>query len=195
MNTATTAATATELPDDAGRGKQWVQLVPSGTFYGEDGRGPYKVDPAAVVAGSHANRKGKMHLVVDFVHQTQLGATSGTPAPAAGWIVTLQAREDGVWGEIEWTPAGRKALAGREYRHLSPVFAHDRVTGIVSRLLGAGLTNIPNIAELPALHSRQEPVAPATLAELLRQVREQETDQAAVFAACGVQPPTKQTGT
>ncbi|MCX8017648.1 MAG: phage protease, partial [Rhodocyclaceae bacterium] len=56
--TATLRATHTialELPADAaGDGQplapEWVQLIPAGEFTGRDGRGPYTLDAAAVLA-------------------------------------------------------------------------------------------------------------------------------------------------
>lgn len=143
-----------------------VLLLPAGAFYGRDGRGPWRVaDPQAVIAASRLLAAGA-DLVIDYDHQSDFAAVSGTGgrAPAAGWITGLSMAPDGgIRARVSWTPAARRAIAAREYRFLSPVFAHD-AAGRVIRLLRAGLTNTPNLA-LPALnkemHRMDEPlVAP-----------------------------------
>src|SRR5581483_4779140 len=73
-----------------------------------------------------------------------LRRTQGRPAPAAGWICELAAREGALWGRVEWTPHGAMAIASREYRYISPVFQYT-AEGEVMRLLRAGLTNNPNL--------------------------------------------------
>lgn len=131
---------------------EWVHLLPAGRFSGHDGRGPYALrDAAAVVAASvAASAHGKMPI--DYDHATDLAAPNGGRAPAAAWIVELQARDDGIWGRVEWTPAGAQAVRDGEYRFLSPVFMHGQ-SGEISRLERAALTNNPNLRQLTALHS------------------------------------------
>lgn len=133
---------------------EWVHLVPVGEFRGGDGRGPYRVeDPAAVARISmQAGR-----LPIDENHATDLAAPRGEPAPARGWIVEMQAREDGVWGRVEWTAAGRALVADRAYRGISPAMAVSKTGGRVRSVLRASLTNVPNLSQLATLHHRQEP--------------------------------------
>ncbi|MDR1063242.1 MAG: phage protease [Azoarcus sp.] len=128
---------------DAGDGApEWVHLIPAGTFSGRDGRGPYVLDAQAVLRafGEHG-----MPLAIDYEHQTQAAPENGLPAPAAGWIAALSARADGLWGQVEWTERARGFIAAREYRYLSPVFEYEPKSGRVVALLGAGLTNQPNL--------------------------------------------------
>lgn len=135
-----------ELPNGAA---EWVQLMPLGVFHGRDGRGPYKIaskpDAEKVITASLARAAG-MDLVVDYDHQTDLAAVAGVGgnAPAAGWIKELQARDDGIYGRIEWTEAAKAKLNAKEYRYISPVYLHAP-TGSVSLVLRAGLTNNPNL--------------------------------------------------
>jgi phage I-like protein len=118
----------------------WVQLLPAGKWHGRDGRGPYSLEDAqAVVTRSMAQG---MDLPVDRDHATDLGP-AGAPNPAMGWVREMQARDDGIWGRVEWTPVGRQLLDNREYRYLSPVFK-KRASGAVDTILRAGLTNNPN---------------------------------------------------
>nr|WP_294555834.1 phage protease [uncultured Rhodopila sp.] len=156
----------------AGNAPDWIHLLPVGTFKGADGRGPYNVpNPAAIMAVSMMEGK----LCVDVNHSTDLAAPHGQPSPAIGWIVEMQRRPDGVWGRVEWTPAGRSLFAEKSYRGVSPVFAHDD-KGNVIRILRASLTNVPNIMELTSLHARQA---------ALGTYQPTETDRL-VFAAMGL---------
>lgn len=171
------AEIALTLPTAPGDAPQWVHLLPARTFQGVDGRGPYHADAAAIVAASIGMARGKVPLLIDFAHQTHLAPQTGHAAPAAGWVVDLQAREDGVWGRVEWTPGGRSALADKEYRFISPVFKHAK-DGAILRLLGASLVNNPNLDQLPILNSARAPMdesGPVTLAQLLHAGRDRRT--------------------
>lgn len=128
----------------------WVHLLPAGEIRTGDGRGPYRIaDMAALCAASLAQGE---KLVLDENHATDLAAPRGESAPARGWIVELQARQDGVWGKIEWTAIGRRLVGSRAYRGISPVITHLR-DGTVTGLLRASLVNKPNLRGLTALHS------------------------------------------
>ena len=123
---------------------EWIALLPAGVFNGRDGRGPYRLaDPAGVIAATQGlgMRAG---IPIDYDHATDLAAPEGRPAPAAGWIRELAAREGAIWGRVEWTPHGAAAVTSHEYRYISPVFEHGR-DGEVVRLLRAALTNNPNL--------------------------------------------------
>lgn len=176
-----TATHAMQLPAasaDAGdAAPNWIHLVPAGTFKGRDGRGPYAVTNAAAVIA--ASQDG-LPLVIDEVHATDIGAPA---APARGWIEELQARNDGIWGRVSWTPTGRAMLAERAYRGISPTFTHAK-NGQVLRLLRAALTNVPNLPQLATLH-HQEPNSMDLHAEL-RQLHglPADADEAATLQAC-----------
>ncbi|HEX7049460.1 MAG TPA: phage protease [Longimicrobiales bacterium] len=123
---------------------EWVQLLPAGTFKGQDGRGPYEVpDPEAVIQLTRA-RAGGNDLPIDFGHALDQEGLAGAAAPAAGWIVDLEARAGEIWGRVAWTPEGERSVRAREYRFLSPVFFHD-TQGTVKYIARAGLTNRPNL--------------------------------------------------
>ncbi len=139
---------------------EWVKLLPMGRFGGVDGRGGYLVENIAhaeqIIAASKP-RADSRDPVVDYDHQTDLAAIPGVggTAPASGWIVEMAAREDGIYGRIDWTGAAQEKLAAKEYRYISPVFPHSKSTGRVNAILRAGLTNKPNL-ELGALASETE---------------------------------------
>jgi phage I-like protein len=123
---------------------EWIELVPAGKFSGRDGRGPYYLEhPEEVIKATQALQLDA-GLPIDYDHATDLAAPQGQPAPAAGWIKELVARDGGLWGRVEWTEHGAAAIATREYRYVSPVFEHDG-GGVVMRVLRAALTNNPNL--------------------------------------------------
>ena len=137
------------LPEAAsGQAPAWVQLTPAGSFRGADGRGPYSIDPAAVCAAS------RLPMPIDENHAIDLAQTSGAASPARGWITQLDARADGIWGQVEWTPAGQALVAERAYRGISPALSSDKDSGRVLRVLRAALTNLPNFA-MTTLHSQE----------------------------------------
>lgn len=144
-------AAAIDLPT-GGTAPEWVHLLPTakGAIQTYDGRGPYRVDDAqAVIAASMVDPRG---LLIDENHSTDLAAPEGREAPARGWITALEARADGIWGKVDWTPTGTALLAERAYRGISPVFVYD-AAGKVIRIKHAALTNKPNLQGLTALHS------------------------------------------
>lgn len=138
---------------DADR-KSWVQLLPAaGEIKARDGRKWRLSDPEAVIAATRAHH-GHKPIAVDYDHQLMNTAKNGQPAPAAGWIVDLAARKDGIWGLIEWTAKAAAHLQAREYRFISPTFYSARATGEITRIANAGLTNEPAL-EMMALASIQ----------------------------------------
>lgn len=141
--------------DLGGVAPKWVQLFPYGTVMGRDGRGPYTVRDAAhaaeIIAATTAYQAGA-DAPIDYDHQTQFAAQNGQRALASGWIKTLEARADGIYARTEWTASAAQHIAAREYRYISPTFVHDR-DGTVLRIVGAGLTNLPNL-DIPAIASQ-----------------------------------------
>lgn len=147
-------ASAVILTDD-GSPPEWVKLFPYGTIRGRDGRGPYTVRDEAhgrqIITATTAYQAGA-DAPVDYEHQTQKAEKNGQPAPAAAWFKDFDARPDGVYARTEWTGRAAQHLAAKEYRYISPTFAHA-TDGTVLRIVGAGLTNLPNF-EIPAIASQ-----------------------------------------
>lgn len=173
--------------DLAGDVPEWIQLMPLGEIRtrGTDTRGPWKLsDPAAVIKASQAVLD---KLPIDYDHQTDFTRESGNAAPAAGWIVELQARDDGIYARVEWTDRGRAAIAAKEYRFISPVFTYDKKTREVATIHRAGLVNDPALF-LKALASRRASSEEDHMDELLKKLREilglaGDADEKAVCAA------------
>ncbi len=131
---------------------EWLHIMPAGTFAAVDGRGPFQLtDPAAVIAASMAARR----IPVDENHSTTLAIKTGGPSPARGWIVDMQARDDGIWARVEWNESGTALMTDRAYRALSPVYAHSK-PGDVLQILSVALTNSPALPQLTSLFTNQE---------------------------------------
>lgn len=155
MPTVVHHSTMLPLPG-ADEAPEWVHLLPAGEFRGVDGRGPYRLrDAAKVITTTAAMAGGKLRLPLDENHAIDHAMRTGQSSPARGWVVELQARQDGIWGRVEWTPTGKALLRDRAYRGISPVYGHAEADGTVLYLLRAALTNAPNLAQLATLHTQQ----------------------------------------
>ncbi|MEX0732850.1 MAG: phage protease [Aquisalimonadaceae bacterium] len=131
-----------QLPED-GSVPEWVELIPAGEVRGRDTRGPWFNDqPDELIARSRTSGRD---IPLDWEHATEIRAPRGEDAPAAAWITALENRAGAIWGQVEWTPRGRVAVANREYRYLSPVFLFDKMSRRILALTSAGLTNSPNL--------------------------------------------------
>jgi len=140
---------------------EWIQLLPPGPqIETVDKRGPYRlVDAAQLVRVSLAAAGGRMPI--DENHATDLAAPKGGAAPARGWLVALEARSNGVWGRVEWTAEGRRLVADRAYRFISPVVTHSADNTLLA-ILRASLVNAPNLRGLAALNQVTVPLPPLT---------------------------------
>ena len=193
---ATGLAIALSLSDDTGQDKAAgrIQLFPAGTFAARDGR-PGNLrgvnatswrltaqDAEAVIA--HWQRTATP-LVVDYEHQTQLAAQNGQPAPAAGWITSLEWEEGrGLFAGVDWTDKARAHIRAGEYRYISPVFAFDRQSGAVLRLICAALTNHPALDGMDAASATFTPYEEPPMKQILAALGLPETaDEAAALAA------------
>lgn len=163
-------ASAVALPD--GSVPEWVKLFPYGTFRGRDGRGPYTVRDLShaqqIIAATVAYQAGADNPV-DYDHQTQRSEKNGKPAPAAGWFKAFEAREDGIYAQSAWTGRAAQHIADKEFRYISPTFLHT-ADGTVLRIVGAGLTNMPNL-DIPAIASQTITGETMDPEELLKQIR------------------------
>lgn len=155
----------------AGEPPPWVHLVPAGVVRTNDGRGPYHVDAAKVIAASQEH----LPAVLDEMHAADLA--KGTAARAAGWIVELQDRgageAGGIWGRVDWTPLGVQLMAEKAYRSLSAAIDVTKNGGVVLAVQRASLTNRPNLRLQPLLQSEEDNM---DLMEFLRRLLGLEVD-------------------
>lgn len=178
-STALCSALPIPASDGAATAPEYIHLLPAGEIRTVDGRGPYRVRD--VEALMRASMEGGARLVIDENHATDLAAPRGEAAPARGWIVALQSRQDGVWGKVEWTPVGRRLVAGKAYRNISPAIRH-LADGTVTGVLRASLVNMANLRGLAALHQQEADMD--FLAKLRKALGlKDEADEAAILAA------------
>ncbi len=180
MTVASQIALCAAQPVPEGDGvPEWVHLLPAGpAITTEDGRGPYLVKSLQAIAD---RLKDGDKLPIDECHSSDRAAPQGQPAPARGWIVALEARQDGLWGRVEWTGQGRQLMEDKAYRGISPAILHDKAKNVLG-VLRASLINTPNLKGLVALHSEESGMDwKAKLIELLG--LDSEADDAAIEAA------------
>lgn len=147
-----------------------IELIPVGSFRLKDRRGRKVMTLAArtvasVIAESFAAATGHV-LPIDFDHRS-FGPQGAQDSRAAGWITAMDVEGDRIFASVEWTDDGRRALEGRSYRFVSPVFK-NRPDGTVVLIEGAGLVNNPALPELRQIASKDEHMDPIEqIAELL----------------------------
>jgi phage I-like protein len=127
---------------------EWIELIPAGRFKPDDHRPAFLNDrPDEAIAAS------RLPAPIDYDHGTQRSGISR----AAGWIDKLENRLGAIWGHVEWTKAGREAVAAKEYRYISPAFmpSKDAILRVLW-IAGAGLVNNPALPDLPALAAKEE---------------------------------------
>jgi phage I-like protein len=131
--------------------RTWNQLARLGEFRGHpQGEFAFTAECfAQICANFSALRNGRIPLDYEHASETLPAGTAQNGVPAAGWIVAMEQRGDGLWGLIEWVdPQAVEYVRASRYRYLSPavVFdAIDRESGqpIGARMTSAGLTNHP----------------------------------------------------
>lgn len=128
-----------------------------------------RLDPSdvdAVIAASFEMAPGNV-LPIDFDHRSM--SPQGTAdSRAAGWITGMHIEGQSVMASVEWTEDGRRAIEGKSYRFLSPVFKTLRSNGRVVLIEGAGLVNNPALPEIRQIASKDENMNPIDqIAELL----------------------------
>ncbi|TMV06129.1 phage protease [Brucella haematophila] len=161
---------------------EWVHLMPAGTFSGADGRGPYIAGDLQQIVAQFRNSGRKLPL--DINHSTDKLGTQGFESPAVGWIVDMEAREDGIWGKVEWNARGKSAIGDREYGYLSPaLFVTEGKPHRVIEIGRASLTNDPNL-KLNSLHTANLTGEPDMEEELRKALGlPEDADAAAILAA------------
>ncbi|MCX7586548.1 phage protease [Phenylobacterium sp. 58.2.17] len=128
---------------------EWVMVLPIGPeIVARDGRRFTLSNPEALLANLRAKTAD---LPFDIEHASEIRAPKGEDAPAQGWAKAYELRADGIWAKPEWTPAGGRKVADKEYRYLSPAIRHTP-TGEIVTLSSFALTTQPAL-DMPALAS------------------------------------------
>lgn len=126
-------------------------------------------DPAGLVEDFNERVERDGPIVVDRNH-AELYAWFGRETPAAGWLLELELRDDGIYGRTDWTPRGAEEVASREYGYTSSVVSLQWATTSegerdyetppeVSRITGLSLVNTPATYTKWLTQLRAEPEA------------------------------------
>ncbi len=127
----------------------WVQISPYGEFAHARGK-------------QYLDRETANKLVHRFAGSGKRGLPwyRGHPdthpqrhqdTEAYGWMKDLQARTDGLYAHVEWTPKGDQLIRDKSYKYFSPVWDTEaaRVNGKSvfkpTELISVGFTNTPTI--------------------------------------------------
>ena len=126
----------------------WIHVANEGEWEGHP-NGPFALDLRTFKQCIVALRQTATPPPVDYDHAS-LRPLDGQPTPAAGYVLDLEMRRDGLYALVEFTPSAAQMIRGGEYRFCSGVFvwdAADRKTGepIPCQLDSIGLTNKPFI--------------------------------------------------
>jgi len=133
--------------------QRWIQLVPIGSWehsqYGQLDITPERIQ---CMAANYAAGLPGVDLPVDLDHAW---------GEAVGWIQSVEARDDGLWGLIEFNARGMELLSDRAYRYISPEWFpdwKDERTGehYENVLTSVALTNRPWFKELPAIVTSED---------------------------------------
>lgn len=194
-----------EMPKDG-----FFQVSPLGEFpyyrptgdleEGEDADVPIiqVVDEASVAAMVEAFKADAAApnfpgILIDYDH---FSLDSDKSSRAAGWILEVQARPDGLYAKPRFTPGASQAIADGEYRLGSPVWDMAPIDGDKMRrrpihLAGWALTNTPNITTQKPLSNKNRKEA-KNMAEQAQQGAAPGFDPAAILTALGLPPETAQ---
>lgn len=120
---------------------------------------------------SFRGRLGRLFGGVPFYvgHPDLPGASELADRKAYGWVMQLEAREDGLYAHAKWSDAGLDLLKNAHFKYLSPYWEAKEIGSENSRrvfrpvaLLSVGLTNQPNIPVKPLANQSSGPEFPGS---------------------------------
>lgn len=150
----------------------WVQLSPYGDFPHNRGLQRLNREAAEQMAAQFQSLRGRIGRLFGGApfyvgHPDLPGSSELADRKAYGWVTQLEAREDGLYGQVQWSEAGRDLLRNAHYKYLSPFWEAREIGSENGRrvyqpiaLVSVGLTNQPNIPVRP-LANEQRGRAPA----------------------------------
>lgn len=125
----------------------WIQAIPAGKYnhpvYGEM---DFSNERLQRFAQSVTDKIREQDLDIDYDHKVDTKI-------ASGWVKDAQVRADGLYLQVDWTPAGRQKLKDKEYRYFSPEFVdewtHPKTKQVHKDVLcGGALTNRPFLKDI-----------------------------------------------
>ncbi len=133
-----------------------IRILPIGNvhFRGHEVTIPVTNEDAKSIITASLALAGAQDIPVDYDHQLEyaVGDKKGGQAPASGWIKKLEfVANDGIYGEIEWTPLAAQKIKDKEYLYFSPTILIGKNSGKILAIKNAGLVNEPSIDGLTKL--------------------------------------------
>jgi hypothetical protein len=139
---------------------------------------PFRIFPFGVIYKNGVKREitpefAKQITLPHFKPPIKLSSHEDN-APAGGFIVGLEVREDGLYAIPEWNEAGLKAIQEGAYRYNSPEIMwsdgaiEDPKTGSMMSgpmILGTALLHMPHLGEATALYSIEPTQTEETMSE------------------------------
>lgn len=97
--------------------------------------------------------------VIDYEHNS----LQGTENPAAGWIKSLEIKENALFAKVAWNPKAREFIEKGEYKYLSPAFQmhyKDPRSGADCGVFlhSVALTNTPFLDSLGEVRANKNPL-------------------------------------
>jgi len=127
-----------------------IHLIPIGEWM-HDAYGPIKITNSDLREFiQNFNAKVRKGVFITAGHE------GFQELPAVGWITTLEMRDTGLWGSVEWNESGIELLSDKAFKFFSPEFYRDYEdpqTHQIYRnvLTGGALTKSPYFKELEAI--------------------------------------------
>lgn len=155
---------------DAAPNFKWMHVCPLGEHAWQSADGAEHllqvIDREACEAMARTYPLSIPNSRIDVDHES-MDADKRTAA--VGWGRKAEAREDGLWVEVEWNPEGRDLVANKVYRFSSPCFPRDGLVDLgdgrvrVTKLGVIALTNDPNLrGQKPLTNRRAQSANPNT---------------------------------
>lgn len=126
----------------------WVHVAPHGEWQGHV-EGPFSLGETDFESIVSHDAERPSPISWDYEHASLVA--DGEPKPAAGYVVSVEHREDGLWAQTEFTERAADLIRKGEYRFCSGVFDFDATDPQSGRELpcvmdSIALTNRPFIA-------------------------------------------------
>jgi len=109
---------------DDGLIREWIEILSVGQHIVLEATGPFASDPRDNNIINDRFRDRRKHLEIEYFYQSPKGDRD----LVAGWIKDLAVLEDGLWAQVEYTEAAKKAIMAGECNYLSPMFLLDPKT-------------------------------------------------------------------
>jgi phage I-like protein len=148
---------------DAGPRTRWIHVAPEGEWTGH-AEGAFKLTKEHFACAIDVIRAKRTPCSVDYEHASV--RPTGGPAPAAGFVLDAEIRDDGLWALVECTETSDGHIRKGEYRFCSGVFDFAAVDPVTNRPLlcvldSIALTNRPFLDGQTPIACTSRPRAPA----------------------------------